>query len=262
MPDRPDSVPTPGEVVCMMQHMNNTTSTSVADIRNHTRRDPILSDVLCYMNSSWPNEPWSRIHIDYAGPIHNQMMLIVVDSHSKWIDVHVTTSSSASVTIEKLMSSFAIHGLPHTSVSDNGPCFVSSEFELFKMMNVIRPIKVSLHHPASNGLAERTVHTVKSGISKMEGGNLQSKVTRFLARYRITPQTTTGISPSQLLMKRRIRSRQDLLSPILSKKVLDAQTNRRCITITMHVIVHLTLVIQYCVRTMEEVMSFCQVISL
>ena len=39
----------------MMQHMNNTTSTSVADIRNHTRRDPIMSEVLCYMNSSWPS---------------------------------------------------------------------------------------------------------------------------------------------------------------------------------------------------------------
>ena len=94
-------------------------------------------------------------------------------------------------------------------------------------MNDIRHIKVSPHHPASNGLAERAVQTVKSGISKMEGGNLQSKVTRFLARYRITPQTTTGISPSQLLMKRRIRSRLDLLNPILSKKVLDAQNKQK-----------------------------------
>ena len=39
----------------MMQHMNNTTSTCVADIINNTRRDPILSEVLCYMNSSWPS---------------------------------------------------------------------------------------------------------------------------------------------------------------------------------------------------------------
>ena len=60
----------------------------------------------------------------------------------------------------------------------------------------------------------------------MEGGNIQSKVTRFLSRYRITPQTPTGISPSQLL-KRRIRSRLDLLNPILSKKVLDAQNKQK-----------------------------------
>ena len=52
LPDRPDSVPTPGEVVCMMQHMNNTTSARVAAIINHTRRGHILSEVLCYMNSS------------------------------------------------------------------------------------------------------------------------------------------------------------------------------------------------------------------
>ena len=105
------------------------------------------------------------------------------------------------------MSSFATHGLPHTIVLDNGPCFVSSKFELFNKINGIRHIKVSPHHPASNGLAERTVQTVNSGISKMEGGNLQSKVMRFLARYRITLQTTTVISPPQLQMKRRIRSR-------------------------------------------------------
>ena len=97
------------------------------------------------------------------------MMLIIVDSRSKWMYVHATTPRNVSVTIEKLM------------------------FELFNKMNGIRHIKVSPHHPASNGLAKRAVQTVKSGINKMEGGNLPSKVTRFLSRYRITPQTTTGI---------------------------------------------------------------------
>ena len=61
----------------------------------------------------------------------------------------------------------------------------------------------------------------------MEGGNLQSKVTRFLLRYRNTPRTTIGISPSQFLMKRRIRSRLELLNAILSNKVLDAQNKQK-----------------------------------
>ena len=65
----------------------------------------------------WPQEPWNRLHIDYAGPIRDKMLLIIVDAHSKWIDVHVTNSSTASVTIQKkLLITFATHGLPRTIV--------------------------------------------------------------------------------------------------------------------------------------------------
>ena len=35
----------------------------------------------------WPNSPWKRIHIDYAGPFLNKMFLVVVDAHSKWPEV-------------------------------------------------------------------------------------------------------------------------------------------------------------------------------
>ncbi|XP_032078769.1 uncharacterized protein K02A2.6-like [Thamnophis elegans] len=31
-----------------------------------------------------PSSPWSRIHIDFAGPIQGRMLLIVVDAFSKW----------------------------------------------------------------------------------------------------------------------------------------------------------------------------------
>ena len=102
----------------------------------------------------WPQEPWSRLHIDYAGPIRDKMLLIIVDAYSKWIDVHVTNSSTASVTIQKLLITFATHGLPRTIVSDNGPCFTSSEFEQFVKCNGIRHLKTAPYHPASNGLAE------------------------------------------------------------------------------------------------------------
>ena len=33
----------------------------------------------------WPGQPWSRVHIDYAGPYKGHMYLVVIDAHSKWI---------------------------------------------------------------------------------------------------------------------------------------------------------------------------------
>ena len=50
----------------------------------------------------WPKQPWSRIHLDFAGPFIGYMFLIIIDSHSKRIDVQLMESMSASKTIEKL----------------------------------------------------------------------------------------------------------------------------------------------------------------
>ena len=32
---------------------------------------------------SWPQVPWDRVHIDFAGPVRGKMLLIMVDTHSK-----------------------------------------------------------------------------------------------------------------------------------------------------------------------------------
>ena len=34
----------------------------------------------------WPSQPWSRLHLDYAGPYMGHMYLVIADAHSKWID--------------------------------------------------------------------------------------------------------------------------------------------------------------------------------
>ena len=33
-------------------------------------------------------QPWSRIHVDFAGPLEDFYYLIVVDSYSKWPEIH------------------------------------------------------------------------------------------------------------------------------------------------------------------------------
>ncbi|KAK7095401.1 hypothetical protein V1264_006813 [Littorina saxatilis] len=130
----------------------------------------------------WPNRPWSRLHVDYAGPFMGKMFLVVIDAHSKWMDAYPMNSSTSAATIEKLRQSFAIHGLPETLVSDNGPCFTSEEFEEFMHRNGIKHIKSAPYHPSTNGLAERAVQTLKQGLRKMKSGSIETRVSRLLSK--------------------------------------------------------------------------------
>uniref|UniRef100_A0AAQ4PHJ0 Gypsy retrotransposon integrase-like protein 1 n=1 Tax=Gasterosteus aculeatus aculeatus TaxID=481459 RepID=A0AAQ4PHJ0_GASAC len=175
----------------------------------------------------WPETPWSRLHIDYAGPFLGKMFLVIVDAHSKWIDVYPATTATSQVTIEKLRQCFSIHGLPQTLVSDNGTGFTSQEFKAFMNQNGIQHITSAPFHPASNSLAERAVQTFKQGIKKIKGDTLETKVARFLFNYRITPQTTTGLSPAEMLMSRRLRSTLDLLLPDVKSKIRKKQLKQK-----------------------------------
>ena len=61
------------------------------------------------------------------------------------------TTTTATATMSVLRVVFARYGLPHKVVSDNGPQFVSEEYQTFLKMNRIKLTLVSPYHPASNG---------------------------------------------------------------------------------------------------------------
>ena len=58
---------------------------------------------------------------------------------------------------------------------------------------------------------------------------MKPSLRNFLARYRVTPHCTTGIAPCELLMKRHLRTRLDLIQPTskgLVKYKNSADTNQ------------------------------------
>ncbi|XP_008200522.1 uncharacterized protein K02A2.6 [Tribolium castaneum] len=169
--------------------------------------------------------PWQRIHIDYAGPFLNTYFFIIVDSYTKWIEVFPTSNMTANTTINILRETFARFGLPYTVVSDNGSNFISKEFEDFLKMNGIKHKLIAPYHPATNGQAERYVQTVKKSLRSMqwERGNLHLKLSRFLMQNRKTPNITTGVSPAELIFKRNIRTRIDLVKLELSPEMQEAK---------------------------------------
>ena len=58
-------------------------------------------------------------------------------------------------------------------------------------------------------------------------GSLETRIQRFLFDYRITPHSTTGISPANLLMNRQPKSKLDLVLPNLSKRITDVQGKQK-----------------------------------
>ena len=153
---------------------------------------------------SWPDsgKPWSRLHIDYAGPVDGLYFLIIVDSFSKFMDVHSTRSITSNFTIKMLRKTFANFGLPDTVVSDNAPNFCSKEMSEFFEKNGVKHVTPAPYNPASNGLAERAVRTFKEGLHKFKEGEIDCRVNRFLYNQRRTVCASTGKSPSELLMGR------------------------------------------------------------
>ena len=56
---------------------------------------------------------------------------------------------------------------------------------------------------------------------------LETCVARFLFNYRITPQTVTGVSPSELLFGHRLHCHLDLLYPSMESKVRQNQYRQK-----------------------------------
>lgn len=173
---------------------------------------------------SWPEAPWQRIHIDFAGPFEGRMFLVVVDAHSKWPEVHMMDSTTSSKTIQVLCGLFSRYGIPETLVSDNGPQFTSVEFGHFLKTNGVKHVRSAPFHPSTNGLAERFVQTFKHSLkASKEPIPLQQRLDSFLLQYRNTPHSTTKETPAMLFLHRRLRTRLDLLKPSVKLTVEHAQ---------------------------------------
>ncbi|XP_058445614.1 uncharacterized protein K02A2.6-like [Malaya genurostris] len=167
----------------------------------------------------WPksSSPWQRVHVDYAGPIDGEYFLLVVDSYSKWPEIVQTRRITSTATINILRGLFARLGMPEKLVSDNGTQFTSIEFKQFCAENGIDHVTTAPFHPQSNGQVERFVDTFKRAINKIQEGrgSINAALDTFLLTYRSTPNQSApnGLSPSEVMFGRRLRTCLELLRP-------------------------------------------------
>ena len=102
---------------------------------------------------------------------------------------------------------FLIYGLPVSITTDNGPQFISEEFCKFVDEERIEHRQVTLLWPQVNREVKRQNHSLLIKIAQIEKRNWKEELGSFLIMYRTTPHSTTGVSPTELLFRRKLRTR-------------------------------------------------------
>ena len=166
--------------------------------------------------------PWYHVSIDFLGPIPNsqQYLLVAIDKYSKFPEVEIVQSTSATAIIPKLDRIFATHGIPVKLTSDNGPPFNGIEFERYtKALNIEWKPSTPLW-PQGNANAESFMKPLTKVLqtAHLDGQNWRQELQRFLLSYRTTPHATTKIAPCELLFNRKVRG---YLPELTSNKVLN-----------------------------------------
>ena len=159
--------------------------------------------------------PRQRIHIDFAGPFLQQMFLIVKNLFSKWPEKIGMKSTTAMKTIDELHCLFSRWGISEQIVSDNGYRFKPDAFKQFLSENGITPLTTAPYFPATNGQVKRFVQTIKKALTAAKGKSesVQLKLSRFLLAYHNAPDALYNESPAMLFLKRRLKTRLDLIQP-------------------------------------------------
>ena len=157
-----------------------------------------------------PVFPWQRITTDLLGPMPNgEYVLAIVDYYSRFVEIEILKSITATSVINSLNRIFAIFGYPVSLKTDNGRQFVSGEFESYLNECGIEHRTGPPIWPQSNGEIERQNRIMLKSmkIAHAQGKDWKIELYKSLLAYRTTPQETTGVSPSKLMFGREIRTK-------------------------------------------------------
>lgn len=182
-----------------------------------------------------PHTPWSTVGMDLFST-NDRDYILLVDYFSKFVEIGLLSGTKSGTVIKQIKSVFARHGIPTCVISDNGPQFRSAEFKTFSQKWEFRHVTSSPGFPQSNGLAERSIQTVKLMLKKCEEDGTDPYLA--LLSLRNTSIDANLGSPAQLLMGRRLNDtlpvKQSLLQPSLQTDARQMLVQRQQVQKTYH----------------------------
>ena len=132
--------------------------------------------------SELPDYHWQKVSSNLF-QLKGKMYLLVADYFSRFPEVIQLSTTTSSSVIQTMKAIFARHGIPEQVVMDNGPQYASREMKEF-----------------TSSYRLRIVQTVKRLLQDADDPFMA------LLNYRSTPFPWCGLSPSELLYGRHLRT--------------------------------------------------------
>ena len=161
-------------------------------------------------STTLPEGPWQDLAVELLGPLPSgHSILVVVDYYICYDEYAIMTSTTTVKVIDNLEEIFSRHSLPITMKSDNGPQFISGEFQEYCVQNGFVHLKTTPKWPQANGEVERQNASLikRIRIAQAEGVDWKKELRRYVTRYRSIDHTTTGKSPAESLFNRKMRGK-------------------------------------------------------
>ncbi len=161
------------------------------------RKEPLMPKVV-------PPRPWHTLAADFF-QLDGSGYLLIADAYPKFPlvkDMGKTTTARATIRIMK--EYFAMFGVPEVLYTDNGPQFVSYEFQNFAREWGFIHKTSSPRYAQSNGFIERMVQTIK--ITMKKARRQSDDIDLALLCFRSIPIDDKLKSPCELLMNWKVKA--------------------------------------------------------
>ena len=119
-----------------------------------------------------PSGPWQDVAADLMGPMPTgESLLVVVDYYSRYYEVMIMHSTTTEKIVDALSSILARFGFPYSLKSENGPQFLSEDFQTFFQESGIEHRTSPPLWPQTNGEVEHQNRTLLKAlkVAQVEG---------------------------------------------------------------------------------------------
>ena len=157
--------------------------------------------------------PFYMIGVDLIGPLKttrsgNKYILSVIDYYTKYAEAEALPNQEAETIVRALEEIFARHGMPSVLLTDQGRSFESHLVKSVCQLFGIEKRRTTAYHPQTDGLCERFNGVLKA-LLRMKVNNdkddWDEQLPHALLAYRVSKQSSTGVTPFEMLHGRDVR---------------------------------------------------------